>query len=218
MKQHNSDNVSFNGGASENASANHHDFHTSPLDSRGNFVAHHNTLPDDAVLTFEGRNNRVVIDGSVPLTGLKAHFLGDNGQLVIGSSDQGLNIEVVVAENANVVIGENVATDGALTINTVPEARVAIGSGCYFRTEVSIDADAAASLDASSENVVTIEDRVLVTGSATQFRAGAHVGAGSVLEMTPIIDEAIPEASLVRGLPATVVRKASWSREHLPRG
>lgn len=66
MKQHNSDNVSFNGGASENASDSHHDFHTSPLDSRGNFVAHDNTLPDDAVLTFEGRNNRVVIDGSVP--------------------------------------------------------------------------------------------------------------------------------------------------------
>ncbi len=206
-----------NTASSNRAAKGQHDFRTSPLDSRGNFVAHHNTLPSDVEFTFEGRNNRVVIDGSVMLSGLKARFLGDNGQLVIGSSNKNLNIEVIVAESANIVIGENVTTEGVLNIATVPEAQVSVGSDCYFRTDVWIDADSEASFGGASKNAVTVENQVLVTGSDVQLRAGSHIGTGSILEMTPLIDEEIPAGSLVRGIPATIVRKAQWSRNNLPR-
>lgn len=195
------------------------DFRTRPIDDRGNLVAQNGALDHRATVSFSGRHNRLVVDGDVKLDRVTIRFRGDNGQVVIGAVEPGthLSLDITVAEGAKVEIGAGVTSEKTLTVVTASGANVNIGAGCHIGTNVSVVADDSRGLgrlSGDSRHDVVVGERVWIMRGA-EIRSGASIGNGSVLEMTPIVDEELPAGQLVRGLPATPVRPVFWDRETL---
>lgn len=195
------------------------DFRTRPLDERGNIVAQDGTLDSRAVVTFAGRNNRLVVDGTVKLDKVNIRFRGSNAQVTIGALEPGhhLSLDLTVGDGAAVEIGSKVTSEKFLTVSTTDGAQVRIGSGSHVGPNVSVLADDSRGMGPGTgerRHDVTIGAHVWIM-RGTEVRSGASIGDGCVLELVPIVDEPIPAGMLVRGLPATAVRPVSWDRDSL---
>ncbi len=195
------------------------DFRTRPIDDRGNLVAHEGALDPRATVNFAGRHNRLVVDGTTRLDKVTIRFRGDDAQVVIGALEPGdhLSLDLTVGAGATIEIGAGVTSEKTLTVVAAPGAHVRIGAGSHLGTNVGIVADDSRGLGPVSgerRHDVTIGERVWIMRGA-EIRAGAAIGDGAVLELTPIVDDAVPAGQLVRGLPATPVRAVAWDRESL---
>lgn len=194
------------------------DFLSRPIDERGNVVAQGGALKQGHRVTFGGRHNRLVMDGSTPLDKVDIKFLGDGGQVVVGSLGEGhqLSLELHVAPGSSIHIGNDVTAEGALRIRTTDGASVTIGDGCHFGTGVSIlaeDVNGFSGLAEGGADVVVGGNVWIVGGSA--LRGGTRVGDGAVLEQTPLIDHEVEAGKLTRGLPASAVRPVSWDPQRV---
>lgn len=193
--------------------------HLKPLDEHGNLVLHNGVLDPRSTVTFAGRNNRLVIEGDVKLDKPTIRFHGDDGEVIIGALAPGahLNVDIVVADGASVVIGSGVTSEKSLKVRTAPGARVKIGDDTHVGSGVNVNADDPLGLapgEGERRFDITIGSHVwLIRG--TEVRAGADIGDGSVLEQVPLVDDVVPSGQLVRGLPAEAVRPITWDRSQL---
>jgi len=185
-----------------------------PLDERGNLVVQDGTLDRDAQVHFEGRHNRLVVDGTVAPAHLDIHFLGDDAQVVIGAleADTELNLDITVGAGASVEIGAGVSTGTGCTLTVAPGAQVRIGAGTHLGPHVSVEAEDPHGFTGQQD--VTVGSHVWVMGE-TSLRGGTAIGDGAVLQMVPLVDHEVEAGQLVRGLPAIPVRPVTWDRADL---
>lgn len=187
-----------------------------PLDERGNLVVQDGSLDATSVVRFDGRHNRLVIDGSVAPSRVNIHFLGDDAQVVVGAinAEALLGLDLQVAAGSRIEIGPGVSSEEPLSITTAPGASVHIGSGSHFGSGTTITAEDRFGFGAGSgehRHDVTVGAHVWIVQD-TELRGGTEIGDGAVLELVPLVDDAVPAAQLVRGLPATAVRPVTWDR------
>jgi acetyltransferase-like isoleucine patch superfamily enzyme len=166
------------------------------------------------------------------------HFAGKGGSIEIGQDCHATKISLTIGDGCTVRIG-NGCRLGALTIYTLHQSTVSIGSSTGFTTtcimqchesfDISVGegclfaggtwitvSDMHSVIDVASGRrinpgaSVRIADRVWV-GDGAAILKGCSIGAGSVIAARALVARDVPTQCVAAGVPARIVRTgASW--------
>jgi len=191
-----------------------------------------------------GRDNVIAyLEADAPQLNGAIRIGGNRNSLTIGRRSLSKNVSVSLGTGCTVQIGEN-CNLGSLLIhaergaevsigsNTIfngysrlllhEKARISIGAGCLFASEIDVTiSDMHSIIDAQSRERlnpardVTIEDRVWV-GQRAMILKGSHIEAGSIIGAAALVNGHVAGNSLATGVPAKVTRSGvTWTHKLL---
>ena len=166
-------------------------------DERGNYIVFDQTIPDNILVYFHGKNNRLVVGKNVLASNLQIYF-GNNGFCSIG-------------EGTEIIGGSLLAS----------EAKIVIGKDCLFSTEIILrNHDAHHIFDLNTHKRInysrdiTIGDQVWI-GHRVTLLGGTAIGTGSVVGANAVTSSQFKDHVVIAGCPAKVIRESiCWSREN----
>lgn len=115
---------------------------------------------------------------------------------------------VVVMMGAIINIGAEIGENTMIDMNAVLGARATVGKDCH----IGAGAVLAGVLEPPSASPVIIEDNVLVGANAVVLE-GIRIGKGSVVAAGSVVTKDVAPDTVVAGIPARVVKKASDVQE-----
>lgn len=197
---------------------------TSYEDEHGNSVRYEGvSLPNAKVsITFQGKNNQLVIHAGAKIVELTVIFAGDGGLAEIGSTVKprtGLRFAMRLGHASTVTIGEDVGCETRTFICVSEGQRVRIGRDCMIATAVELRADDSHAIydvgfgrRVNPARSIDVGDHVWL-GKSVAVMAGASIGDGSVIGYRSIVTKKIPNNCVAVGAPARVVRRnVAWER------
>lgn len=150
-------------------------------------------------ITIFGKNNRLVIEEKVNIKNVHIEIIGNDCFFIIGARS-------VIGENCYFSVKEN---------NT----ELHIGADCMFSRKINIltsdghDIYNKKGIRINPAKNIYIGDHVWVCDGVTLLK-GAHVGSGSVVGMKSLVTKAMPENSIITGVPARVVQtEINWDEK-----
>lgn len=193
-------------------------------DEDGNEIVSAESFDRNVLITFRGRNNRILIAAGCRIDSLQATFDCDNGTLRIGHNKhvKGGAWGIRVGQDSTVVIGNNVSTTSKCIVSAVEGTTVRIGNDVMIASQNQIRADDGHPIfdihsgqRVNPSTSITIGDHVwLALGSAVL--AGGEIGDGTVVGYGAIVTGKLPNNCIAVGAPARVVRRdIAWERPHL---
>ena len=193
-------------------------------DDDGNVIVSEQTYDSRIVITFRGRNNRILVAPGAKIEELRVEFDCDNGTLRLGHNRRvkGGLWAIRVGQDATVAIGNNVSCTNICGISAVEGVTVRIGHDVMIATDTHIRADDGHPIfdvrtgkRVNPARSISIGNHVWL-GIGAVVLAGGQIGDGSVIGWGSIVTGTIPNNCVAVGRPARVKRRdIAWERPHL---
>jgi len=199
-----------------------------PLLENGNVieVADH-TIFDrlNLKVTFEGRNNRLVIGRDFDVSkALHFHFPSHEGSIIVGDRCYIGSGCIRAGHSCAIQIGNEVTATRDVFMEVVEGQSITVGEDCMLATGVILRAsDGHPIFDEGTGDRVNITRSITIAGHVwvgdrATILGGAEIGGGSVIGAAALVKGSIPEKALAVGVPAKTIRTGIvWSRKGLKR-
>ena len=193
-------------------------------DDRGNEIVYTGVIEEQIRIKFTGRNNRLVVAGTVRLRELRVDFDCNNGMVEIASSTgvPAFSAAIRVGQNSTVRIGQNVSSTAIVAMSAVERTEIVVGDDVMFASENQVRTDDGHPIfDGRTGKRVNVSKTIRIGNHVWLARmstvlGGAEIGDGSVIGYGTIVTKRIPNNCVAAGVPARVVRRdAAWERPHL---
>ncbi|MBD9641910.1 acyltransferase [Ensifer sp. ENS07] len=176
-----------------------------------------------ACLKVSGKNNRIIIESGVVLSGGTIEIASDDNEVIIGK-DARFKGKISSKSNGRnrLIIGER-STFGHVTIILAEGRTIDIGSDCMFSWSIEVrstdshpifDGDTGERINHGKD--IYVADHVWVGGKSFLMK-GTSIPKGCVIGMGSLVTRAFEEERcVIAGNPARVIRSnVTWDREHL---
>ncbi len=164
-------------------------------------------------IKITGKNNKILIDGSIKISKTKILIKGDNNTLHVkeGAKINGSFLEIV-GDDCSVVIGKNsIIGDGCYLSAKEKNITLTIGDDCMLsRNAKLMTSDGHPILKdgkiINSAKNITLGDKVWIADDVVILK-GVEVGSSSVVGIGSVLTKSIPSNSIAVGNPAKVVKE-----------
>lgn len=168
-----------------------------------------NLEADSSKISFNGRDNVVVIGKDVSLKG-NIQFEGDNGYLFIDDDSKFIGDIIIGGGGCSVRIGKNFDCVGHVFITVAEKTTVTVGNKCMFNGNIQIrthDSHPIWNVDShqrvNNSQSIHIGDKVWV-GNSVKILKGVSIGDYSIVGMDSVVTKNVPNNSLAVGIPAEI--------------
>lgn len=169
-------------------------------------------------LHFEGRNNKLVMNGSRYLRG-EIKVFGENNIVEIGKGGYLAQLRIIVrGNNCKVSIGDDVTTGSAYIACMGKDNYVVIGDDCMLAENVDIWATDTHAIYDNQENLINQSAPIVLgkhvwLGKGAAILKGVSVGDGAVVGMKALVTKNIKSRTLNIGSPSKVIKEeVNWTR------
>lgn len=169
-------------------------------------------------LHFEGRNNKLVMNGSRYLRG-EIKVFGENNIVEIGKGGYLAQLRIIVrGNNCKVSIGDDVTTGSAYIACMGKDNYVVIGDDCMLAENIDIWATDTHGIYDNQENLINKSAPVVLgkhvwLGKGTAILKGVSIGDGAIVGMKSLVTKDIKARTLNVGSPSkTIKEEVSWKR------
>lgn len=194
------------------------------VDENNNEIIYTGDIHRAVLVTFKGKNNKLVISSNANLLYLNIQFDCDNAIVQIGGHKGVMPLKLFarLGADARVQIGNNVSTTDRLALNAAEGSSITIGNDVLIAAQVEIRCDDSHPIfdihtgkRVNPARSVSIGSHVWIAKKAT-IMGGVSVGDGSVIGLGSVVTKDVPNNCIVAGIPARVVRRdIGWERPHL---
>lgn len=189
-------------------------------DENGNTIEFKGLLNKDVLVTFKGKNNKLVIDEGFRTAKLTVNFDCNNATCMIGKNTfRGF---IRLGEKCQVSIGAKVTCTENTYMSTAEHASITIGDDCMIASGNQIRADDAHPIfDVETGKRINMPKSIRIgshvwIGARAIVLGGATIGDGSIVGIGSIVKGRFPNNCILAGAPAKIIRKnVAWERPHL---
>jgi len=194
------------------------------IKGNANEIKYYAALLNKVVFDIAGNNNKIFIGENTSLFGCKFTIRGDNHIIRLGANGIYTKCNFATEDNDCVInIGSDTTMyEGCEIASVEPFAKVEIGSGCMFSSNVDVrNTDSHSIIDIDSNKRINpgknikLGDRVWA-GTYVQILKGVNIGNDCVLGIRSLINKDVPSNCVVAGVPAKVVKEnIYWLKERV---
>lgn len=185
---------------------------------KGCSVELNNAYMSHVDLHFEGRNNKLLMDGSRYLRG-EIKIFGENNTVEIGKGGYLAQLRIVVrGNNCKVSIGDDVTTGSAYIACMGKGNYVVVGDDCMIAENVDIWATDTHGIYDHQNNLINMSSPVILgkhvwLGKRVSVLKGVSIGDGAIVGMKALVTKDIKAGTLNVGSPSKTIREnVSWKR------
>ena len=187
----------------------------------GNFIDGDLQLADSQII-FHGRNNYIVTNGRVELTGSRLEFFSDNSLIFLDQARTKYILDAHLGFGCTVFFGQGAGFGGAVTVTCAEEANVIVGQECAFGAGVRLCAgdllpvwDELTALRVNNSASIYLGNHVWIAEEAYITR-GVSIGSGSIVAPRSVVFKSVGTNVNLAGNPAEIInKKVCWSRHNL---
>lgn len=165
-------------------------------DLRGNEIKFDQSIDDNIIITFRGKNNKLYLDKNIGVRSLRIRF-GNNGTCRIGKGTEIMGAYIYVSES-EVEIGENCLFSTDVILRTHDSHHI-------FCKKTNKRINYAKSIVLG--NQIWIGNRVTILG-------GTKIGDGSIVGCNSVLTSEYEDHKIIAGVPGKVIRNdVYWSKD-----
>lgn len=169
-------------------------------------------------LHLEGRNNKLIMNGSRYLRG-EIKVFGENNTVEIGKGGYLAQLRIIVrGNNCKVSIGDNVTTGSAYIACMGKDNYVVIGDDCMLAENIDIWATDTHGIYDNQGRLINKSAPVVLgkhvwLGKGATILKGVSIGDGAIVGMKALVTKDIENNALYAGSPAIRIREdVTWKR------
>jgi acetyltransferase-like isoleucine patch superfamily enzyme len=168
-------------------------------------------------IRIDGKNNKILVEGSIKISKIKIVIKGSNNTLHIKSGAKiNSSFLEIVGDNCSIIIGKNsIIGNGCYLSAKEKDITLSIGDECMLsRNAKLMTSDGHPILKdgkiINSAKNITLNTKVWVADDVVILK-GVEIGSNSIVGIGSVLTKSIPTNSIAAGNPAKVIKEnISW--------
>lgn len=193
---------------------------------KGNLIKRHDVFCRGLRISFDGRQNEVILGGARPskLTNCHIEVHGSHHRVVIESGVGARDLKIYCADDHCLVhVKEDTQISGNTELAVMEGTKIVVGRDCLFSANITlragdshsvVDAESGTRLNPSKD--IIVGDHVWI-GNTVIVTKGSVIGDNSVVATGSVVaGKTFPVNSAIGGNPAKVIKEGvSWKAEKI---